>query len=184
MKNILVLLGFLLITSCAKEKELDPFQVQKQNIGLLTDSTKVKELPNAFPLDSISTYIGGDEFTGNINNIEVYSKTGEKLLELTPHEALDSTSTIKSIRIIDDRFKTLKGLGKNSTFKDIQDKYKISSIQNTLNNVIVSVDEINAYFTIDKKHLPAAMRYDMSIKIDAVQIPDNTPIKDFYIQWY
>lgn len=183
MKSRLYLIALILL-GCSKETKTDPFQVGLYNVGKLTDSTKVYELESVFDNDSLHTYIGGDEFTGNINNIEVYDSLGVKLLELTPFETLDSTSTIKSIRIINSRYKTSKGLGRSNTFKDIRDNYQISGIQNTLNNLIISVDEINAYFTIDKRELPPEMRFDMSMKIEAIQIPDRARIKDFYIQWY
>jgi hypothetical protein len=48
----------------------------------------------------------------------------------------------------------------------------------------VSVDEINAYFTIDKNELPEDLRYDMNKKIEAISIPPTAKIKDFFIQWY
>lgn len=102
---------------------------------------------------------------------------------LSPSEALDSTSTIRNIRIIDARYRTSSGINANSTFKDIKDRYKVSGIQNTLRNVIVSIDEINAYFTIDKSELPANMRFDMSLKIEAIQIPEEAKIKDFFLYW-
>jgi hypothetical protein len=46
------------------------------------------------------------------------------------------------------------------------------------------VNEINAYFTIDKSEIPENLRYDMTQKIEAVSIPDKSKIKDFFIQWY
>ena len=61
--------------------------------------------------------------------------------------------------------------------------HKISNIQNTLRNIIVSVGEINAYFTIDKNELPANMRFDMNLKIEAIQIPEEAKIKNFYLYW-
>lgn len=171
-----------LISSCVKEQ--DPFSISKQNIGSLTDSTQVKDLKIVFSNDSIKKYIGGDEFTGKINDIEIFEKTGNLLLVLTPSQALDSTATIKTVRVIDNRYKTSKGLNPASTFKDIKDNYKISSIQNTLRNLIVSVDEENIYFTIEKTELPAEMRYDMNLKIEAIQIPEKAKIKNFMINWY
>ena len=170
-----------LFISCKKEQ--DPFLISKQNIGFLTDSTQVKDLKVVFSKDSIKRYIGGDEFTGNINEINIYKKTGKLLLVLTPKQALDSTSTIKTIRVLDNRYKTLKGLSSSSTFKDIKDNYKISSIQNTLRNIIVSVDDENSYFTIEKKELPEEMRYDMNLKIEEIHIPDAAKINYFMVNW-
>jgi len=165
------------------KKEQDPFQISKQHIGLLTDSTQVKALETIYANDSIVTHVGGDEFIGAIDALEIYAKGGAHLLDLTPSEALDSTATIKTIKILDPRYKTDKGLNINSKFKDINDNYTISSIQNTLANVVVFVDEINAFITIDKKELPGELRFDTSAKIEAIHIPDEAQIKYFMIGW-
>jgi hypothetical protein len=183
MKKTFILLTILASFFSSCKKEIDPFLVSKQNIGLLNDSTQVKDLESAFINDSIVKYVTGDEFAGNINDITIYDTEGNPLLILTPSQSLDSTSTIKNIRIVDNRYKTSNGLAPNSTFKVIKDNYKISSIQNTLRNLIVSVNDINAYFTIDKEELPANMRFDMDLKIEAIQIPDEAKIKNFYLYW-
>tara|TARA_Y100000991_G_scaffold122972_1_gene92724 strand:+ start:215 stop:772 length:558 start_codon:yes stop_codon:yes gene_type:complete len=184
MKHVfLILIGiYLLITSCNSEP--NQYLVTKHRIGHLTDSTAVKDLASIFSNDSISQFIGGDEFIGNSNIIKVYEKeTQILLLELTPKEALDSLSNIEIIRIMDPRYKTKKGLNKLGTYKDISSKYNISGIQNTLRNLIVSVNGINAYFTIEKSELPEILRYDMNQKIEDVSIPHQAKIKDFFIQW-
>ena len=172
----------LVIVSCNK-KEQDPFQISKQNIGLLTDSTQVKDLELAFPNDSISKFNGDNKFTGNINLIGVFDKSGKKLLTLTPSKTLDSTAVISTVKIEDKRFKTDKQLSTISTFKDIKDNYKISGINNLINSIVVSVNELNAAFTIDKKELPANLRFDMNITIDPIQIPSEAKIKYFMLHW-
>jgi hypothetical protein len=183
MRNSLFIgLLFGLLVAC--ETKTDPFAITKNSVGFLTDSTKVNALKVVFVNDSISKYIGGDEFTGSTNTISVYEKgTGILLLELDPNYALDSLSTIRTVRIMDERFKNKDGLNKLSTFGDLN-KYTISGIQNTLRSLIISVDEINAYFTLNKSELPEEMRYNMNQKIEAISIPETAKIKDFYIQWY
>ena len=177
-----LILSITLLTSCNKKQ--DPFQIATNNIGNLNDSTQVRDLKMVFANDSIVTSVSGDEFTGSTNDILIFEKGGKQLLVLSPSQSLDSTATIKTVRIIDERYKTSKGLHTNSTFKTIRDNYKISSIQNTLRNVIVSMDDINAYVTIDKNELPAEMRFDMNLKIEAIHIPDDAKIKNFFIQWF
>ncbi|WP_299229620.1 hypothetical protein [uncultured Psychroserpens sp.] len=184
-KSIFVLFTLaVLITSCSSEKKQDPFQVGKQNIGLLTDSTKIKDLELVFPTDSVVTSsIKGDEFIGDKNDIEVFDATGKKLLILTPSQALDSTAVIESAQILDSRYKTDKNISTLSTFADIKNSYTISSISTLISSIVVSVNEINASFTIDKKELPANLRFNMDLKIEAVQIPDNAKIKYFMVYW-
>lgn len=176
-----LLLVSIVLTSCNKKQ--DPFQIGKQHIGLLNDSTQVKDLETIYPNDSVVKFISGDEFTGNINDIEIFEKGGKKLLTLTPSQALDSTAYIKNIHIIDSRFKTNKNITTASTFKDINSNYKISRISNSINSIVVAIDELNASFVIDKKELPASLRFDMDLKIEATHIPDVAKIKYFFINW-
>tara|TARA_R110002124_G_scaffold84681_4_gene220290 strand:- start:23250 stop:23807 length:558 start_codon:yes stop_codon:yes gene_type:complete len=185
MKNTLyiILICALLITSCAKDSAPNPFLIKKNHIGLLTDSTQVKDLEAVFINDSVVRYIAGDEFTGSVNTIEIFEKSGKKLLDLSPEEALDSTSVISSVRIIDERYKTEKNISTLSTFIDINETYKVSKIDNLINAIVVSVNEINASFTIDKKELPASMRFDMDMTIDPIQIPEKAKIKFFMVHW-
>jgi len=183
LKNNILILIIIIFTCSSCEKEIDPFLISKQNIGLLNDSTQIKDLKSIFINDSIRKFVSDDEFTGNINDIEIYEKGGAPLLVLSPTQSLDSTSTVRTIRVIDSRYATASGLNSNSTFKDIKAHYKISSIQNSIRNIIVSVNEINAYFTIDKNELPANMRYDMNLKIEAIQIPETAKLKYFYLYW-
>lgn len=174
-------LFLLLLTSCGKEK--NPFLIQKHNIGNLTDSTQVKDLKVVFENDSVADYIGKDEFTRNINTIEIYDKDGSTLLSLSPKQRRDSTSVINSVRIMDPRYKTEKGITNKSTFKEIEKAYTITKIDNLINSIIVSVKEINASFTIDKKELPSNLRFDRSISIEASQIPDHAKVKYFFLHW-
>lgn len=176
----IIILSVLFI-SCKQEQ--NPFHVSKQHIGLLNDSTQVKDLETIYSNDSIVKYISGDEFTGNINDIQIYEKGGQKLLTLTPRHALDSTSSITNVQILDSRYKTDKSISTQSTFKDISDSYKISRIDNLINAIVISVNDINASFVIDKKELPANLRFDMNLTIEAAQIPNSAKIKYFFINW-
>ena len=92
-------------------------------------------------------------------------------------------SVISTVRIIDERYKTDKDISTISTFKTLRDNYKISKIDNLINVIVVSVNEINASFTIDKNELPASMRFDRDLVIDPLQIPEKAKIKFFMLHW-
>jgi hypothetical protein len=171
----------LLFVGCQKEQ--DPFQISKQHVGLLTDSTQVKDLKAVFANDSVVARLLDSEFTFNRTDIDIFDKAGNKLLTLTPKVVQDSTSTIETIKVLDPRFKTEKGISTMSTFADIEKNYKISNIQNTIKNIVVFVNDINAFFTISKSELPAELQFDRNAKIEAVQIPGNAKIKYFMIGW-
>jgi hypothetical protein len=180
---IIMLLCAVIFIGCTKDSSPNPFLIKKNNIGLLTDSTTVKDLDAIFANDSVVRYVAGDEFAGSINVIEIFEKGGKKLLDVSPREPLDSTSVISSVRIIDSRYKTEKDISVLSTFGEIQNAYKISKIDNLINAIVVSVNELNASFTIDKKELPASLRFDMSLSIDPIQIPEKAKIKYFMLHW-
>ncbi len=185
MKNIVfaILICIFLLTSCAKDSAPNPFIVNKNHIGLLTDSTQVKDLEAIFSKDSVVQYKSENAFAGPINSIEIYEKGGKKLLDLSPKKALDSSSVISSVRIVDERYKTEKEISVLSTFKELSDAYKISKVDNLINAIVVSVNELNASFTIDKKELPASLRFDMDLEIDPIQIPEKAKIKYFMLHW-
>lgn len=174
-KSIIIpIITALLFISCKKKQ--DPFEIGKQHIGSLTDSTQIKELKSIYPNDSIVNFMG-------IDDIEIFEKGGKQLLILTPRSSMDSTSVIENVHVIDSRYKTDKNISTLSTFKNILDTYKISKIDNLINSIVVNVNDINASFVIDKKELPANLRFDRQFKFEATHIPDNAKIKYFFINW-
>ncbi|NNL82901.1 MAG: hypothetical protein HKP28_05895 [Winogradskyella sp.] len=183
MKRYLFILLCISVIIYSCTKEINPYLVTNNQIGLLTDSTQVRDLDQAFPNDSISRFIAGDEFAGDINTIDIFDSTGKKLLSLSPEVALDSTSTIETVRIIDDRFHTEKNINSLSTYKDIRQAYSIRKIDNLINSVLISVKELDVTFSIDKKELPSNMRFDLDLKIEPIMIPDKAKIKFFMLHW-
>lgn len=169
------------IASCSKPQ--DPFEIGKRYVGLLTDSTQVKDLKLVFPEDSVATIVKASSFSSSSSQIEVYNSVGEKLLTLTAARPNDSTGTIKTVKIESPLYKTTKGISNKSTFKDIKDNLKINKIDNLIGSVVVSVKEINAAFTIDKTELPAELRFDNTQTIDQLQIPGKAKIKYFMLHW-
>jgi len=181
MKFHFLVLLTLLIVGC--EKKPNPFSITPQSIGLLTKESKVSELETIYAADSIVKHVAGDEFTGNTNEIEIYNKQGKALITLEATEQFDSTATIKSVRIIDTRYTSEKGLSVASTFKDIKENYKVSKISNTLGSVIITIDELNAFVVISKKELPSELQFDTTSVIEESQIPDTAKIKYFWLDW-
>ncbi|MEM1001096.1 MAG: hypothetical protein AAGH46_00430 [Bacteroidota bacterium] len=179
---ILVLVSFLW-QSCANEEKTNPYLITKHQVGFLNDSTQVKDLKLVFKNDSISSFKNDSSFTGITTDVHILNKEGTRLLSLSPTDALDSTATIRTVKIEDPKFVTDKGVGLNSTFGQISAHYKINRIDNLIKTIVINVDELNATFAIDKEELPANMRFDMSLNIDPIQIPDAANIKYFMLHW-
>lgn len=181
-KNFFYLLALCcFLTSCQKQVK-DPFLISKSQVGFLTKSSQVRELDSIFKEDSVVVQKEKGIFSGG-NEIIVYDKTGTKLLRLDPVQSFDSTSTIGNIQIIDPRFKTQAGFGPKSTFKDLIANYSISRIENTLNALVIFIDEINAYVTIEKEELPSELQGPTDQHVEAGQIPEGAKINYFWIGW-
>lgn len=179
--TILFLLFATLVVAC-KDKKEDPFLVEKDRVGFLDRNTKVDRLENIFEEDSVSeSAYQGELRYASTERFNIYDKKGSPLLEITP--TLDENRTINSIHILSDKYETKKGISLKSTFGDLRKNYEISDIQSTWNNVVITINELNAYFTIDKRHLDYRFRKNTLLKIEASDIPDKAPIKYFMIGW-
>ncbi|GAA0873474.1 hypothetical protein GCM10009117_26210 [Gangjinia marincola] len=169
------------MTSC--EVGNDPFLITADQVGKLSKETRVSQLGEIYKQDSIvnrrfdSTYIFGG------NEIEIYETSGNQLLRLDPKTPGDTASRIGDIRILDPAFKTEKGLSTRSTYKEILENYTIKKIENTITDAVIFLEEIPAYITIDKKHLPTIFQLSTTHKIESSLIPDNAPIDQFWIGW-
>jgi hypothetical protein len=154
----------------------------KNQLGQLTPKTEIKDLGTILETDSIAVFDIETRF-GKTEEIEIFDSEGKVSLIVEPKFKSDTLVTIDEIQILDSRYKTEKGLGIDSDFKVIYKNYKIDNIQNSINSVILSINEIGAYIVIDKKHLPSELRFDSEIKIEANQIPDGAPIKYFWLKF-
>lgn len=180
-KSLFLGLIIACLVSCAKKE--DPFLIQKDQIGKLHKDIVVKQLDSVFANDSLIKRIGeGDYVQAGNDKYLIYEKGGKQLFTLTPRQQHDENEKIKTIQIHDPRFKTVNGISLKSTFKDIRDNYKIKYIHNTLRNLVITTTG-DEYFMIDKKELSENLRYDMSLSIEAIQIPDAAKIKQFMINW-
>lgn len=176
----LAFLALLLSTNCKKEKSA-PFLVVNDSIGKLNRKSLVRDIEIIFDKDSVIKDNGALKFGMGSQKIRIFEKGGKHLLTLTPTQ--DSIPTIENIRIEDERYKTEKGVGLLSTFKDIKENYTVKKVITSINNVVILVKESDVYFTIDKQELPSSLRYAASVNIEAVQIPDKAKIKYFMVGW-
>ncbi len=175
---ILSVMGIVLFISC--EEKDTTFLISENQIGPLSKDSPAADIQSVFSSDSIVKDTLAAKLGSSLGKIKVYEKGGKHLLTLTPNR--DSIPTIENIRIFDARYASDKGIGLQSTFKDIKANHSIKKIVTTLNSVVVFPKGSNLYFTLDKNDLPASLRYT-STSIEAVQIPDETKIKYLMIGW-
>jgi len=179
MKKYLLLFGAILVLTQCKTDRQDPFLVGKERVGKLLKTHRVAQLDSIFQLDSLVRDTARLT-VGSNRQIDVYEPGGKHLLTLTP--SMDSLERIDNIRIWDPRYKTEAGIGLESTFGEIEKAYEIRKVVSSMNNILVLVKEHPVYFTISREELPAALRYT-NTPIEAVQIPDQAPIKYMMVGW-
>ncbi len=181
MRKILILSFTTLLLFGCKEEVDTTFLITNTSIGKLDKISLARDLEIIYAEDSIVKDTTVINLSNNAKKVRVYEKGGKHLLTLTPSS--DSIPTIENVKIEDMRFVTEKGIGLNSTFKDIKDNYAIRKIITSMNNVVILLKDSDMYFTIDKKELPSSLQYGSSRNIEAVQIPDKAKIKYLMIGW-
>lgn len=181
-KLALLFVVVVALASCSKEEQ-NPFEWNKDQIGYITKETQVYQLDSLYAKDSIVNPIKGDEFGNGASEIEIFEKGGKHLLTLTPSMALDSTATIENIIVRDDRYTTAEGISINSTFAEISKAYKVSGIDNMIEDAIIWVDSQNFYFAISKEGLPSEVKYDMTETIEKTMIPDDIKPERVFVAW-
>lgn len=173
-----ILLSSLLFIRCNTNSD---FLIAKGQVGKLGKLNTLGELETLFAGDSIVKDTAFTQIGARVNKINIYEKGGAHLLSITP--SLDSVPKVEVIRIHDPRYVTEKGVGLQSTFKDIREKHQIRKIVTSRNNVVVFLRDSDAYFTIAKTELPSSLQYASSVNIEAVQIPDAARIKYMMVGW-
>jgi hypothetical protein len=182
---LFIVFSLTLFIQCSKENK---FSIEKGRVGALTNESSIGDLNIVFENDSIVSHLNNKDsdtdknmFTSGNDEYIIYSKNGDKLLEISAETPNDPTSKIKSIQIFNSNYKTNEGISLKSTFKDINEHYLINKVEATLTSATLFIDELDATISIDKKDLGLNIFSREEISIE--QIPDNAKIK-YLIIWF
>lgn len=180
MRKIYFILTITTIFGCSQNE----YNIDKGKVGKLVKENLVKQLDSIYQNDSIVRRIGeGDYMFSGDDKYLIFDINKNHLLTITPRNQHDNDETIETIEIVSDLYKTNKGVSTKSNFEMIEKNHKINSIQNTINNLIIYVDDIDAYFIIDKQNLPIELRLGTEKIIKTINIPPDSKIKRFMIGW-
>jgi hypothetical protein len=177
---LLLLLSYGLFLNCESDINSN-FQISGDQVGKLNKQSLARDIDLIFEKDSVVQDTVKLTFGSGASKIKIFENGGKLLLTLTPNT--DSIATIQNVQINDSRFVTEMGISKESTFKEIREKYPIKKIITSMNNVVILLKDSDLYFTIDKKELPESLRYNANSKIEEVQIPDKAKIKYMMVGW-
>ncbi|MFM1877597.1 MAG: hypothetical protein RLZZ241_463 [Bacteroidota bacterium] len=171
------LLLIFIVASCNSSS--DPYGIAPNRVGKLQRTTRLNQLDSIYALDSLvrdSSLIS----MGLNSSIQVFEKGGKLLLTLSP--ASDTLNRIGNIRIQDPRFTTEKGISIESTFGEVASKYEIQKVITSFKNLVLILKDTDVYVTISREDLPGDLRFS-SAAIEAVQIPETTPIRYLMVAW-
>lgn len=175
-----ITLAATLLASCGQKEQ--KFQIKNDQIGPLHKGALINQVDSIFSNDSIvSQSKKGAE--GYQNEVEVFDKEGKQLMVLSPDKNNNPESPITHIQITDARYQTNKGIGVKSTYKDIKKHYTVRKVETTFSSIIVFLQDSPIYISIDKDELPEDIRYDLNLKVEPTQIPDDAAIKLFMVSW-
>lgn len=178
---IVAIIISLFIVSCSNSK----FEITKGKVGHITTKTTIKDLDELFAKDSIVKNLSegatGDNYLQDDDEYLIFEKGGKHLLTIVPKEQLDSTSTIKSIEILDSRYATENGLSLNSNFSEIRLNTNISKVETSFSSATLFIDDLNATVAIDKEEL--GLKETSVEKVTLDQIPDLAKMKSFIV-WF
>ena len=181
IKPLIIALISIVFIQCGNSK----FDVSKGKVGKLTTKTTMQEVDGIFENDSIVKILSegakGNNFFQEDDKYLIFEKGGKHLLTIIPEEQLDSTSTIKSVEIFDDRFKTKTGLNISSSFQEVNANNTISKVESSFLSATLFIDDLNATISLDKEDL--GLKEFSTQKITKEQIPDLAKIKSLTI-WF
>ena len=181
--SAIVLLFLLFTVSCTNNNI--KFKIEKGKVGNVTTTTTIQDLTTIFKKDSIvknlSEGVQGNNYFQEDDEYFIFEKGGKLLLTILPKEQLDSTSTIKSIEIHDERFKTMSGISINSSFSEINVSNTIHKIERTFSSATLFLDNLNTTITIDNEEL--GLKEFSTQKVTKEQIPDLAKMKTFIV-WF
>jgi len=174
MKKLLILcLVCVIFIQCNSEQ---PHLLQKNQVGLVTPTTKISDLDMIFKNDSLVKPIYAKNQLKYVDeDYEVYSKDGNHLLTINVQNTTDSTAVIQSVQVFSPIYKTKNEVSLSSFYKALADNYEIDKIESTFSSASVFVKDLNASFTIPNKELGLPEFSSRKATLD--QIPDNAKFK-------
>ena len=179
----LLFLAILTISCVNKPADKVDFLVTENNVGVFKKGMTVKEVLDIVPKVHIKKVVDKDNYENSYDDYQYFDTNKTHLLTLTPTIRDDIQSKINRILILDNRFKTNKNIGLGSTYADVKNNHKITDIAPDLEHIVLTVGELNARFSINKKQLLDNWWDESKKKIDISKIPDTATFDTFVIWW-
>lgn len=160
----------------------DNFHISENRIGIFSKGMTISDVYKTIPKNQIKKTVGYGEFADDTyDDYEIYDSNGKKILILTPEQNGNINSRVNRISILDKRFKTTEKIGLSSTFGDLSKYYSINNISPDMKHIILSINHINAWFSIKKTELKDGWWNGRGI--DKSKIPSDAKFDGLTIRW-
>ena len=142
----------------------------------------ISDVYNTIPKEQIKKKVRYGEFADDTyDDYDIYDSNGKKILILTPKQNGNTNSKINRISILDNRYKTTEKIGLNSTFGDLQKNYSTDKISPNMEQIVLGVKHINAWFSIKKTELQDGWWNGKGI--DKSKIPNTAKFDGITVWW-
>ena len=98
-KIFLTGLVIFLFVQCTKER--NPFLISNKAVGNLTIGMKIKQVDSIFAMDSIVRLSPRQNQSSSFGELEIYEKSGKKLLLISPRNNYDPDALIENFQLIE-----------------------------------------------------------------------------------
>ena len=182
-KTLILFISTLLFSCSYKQKSTDDFLVTDTNVGIFYEGMTVNDVLKLVMDNQIKKVVDFDDYENPYDDYQYFDSNKNHLLILTPEYQDDKKSKINRILIKDERYKTNKNIGLSSTYADLKEHYQITDYSPDLEQIVLTIDELNAWFSISKSQLSENWWNDNTKTIDISKIPDNATFDSFVIWW-
>lgn len=174
----------MLTFSCAKKPgDKAEFLVTENSVDVFKTGMTVKDILTIVPKGQLKKVVDYDDYENAYDDFQYFDIDNKHLLTLTPTIQDDLNGTINRVLIIDKRYKTHKNIGLSSTYRNLKNNYEITEYAPDLEHIVLTVEELNAWFSISKDQLLENWWDDSNKKIDTTKIPDTATFDTFVIWW-
>ena len=166
------------------QSKIDSFLVTARTVGIFKQGMTIGDAIRIVPGTRIKKKIGYGEFKSDTyDDYEIYDDDTKHLLTLTPLIQNDLTSPINRVFIVDNRFTTEFGISLKSTYAELVESFTVSRYSPDIEHIVLSVEQLGAWFGIKKTELEQNWWDAKTQKIDKSKIPSNSRIDTFVIWW-
>ena len=170
-------------TGITKSQE-KTYLIAPNRVGVISKGMTVNDVIKVIPKDQIQKKIGYGEFLNDTyDDYEIYDSLGNHILTITPKTQSDSSSKINRVLIVSSRCQTKEGIGLNSTYSELLKSYPVEDYAPDMEHVVLTVDSLNARFSIKKTELETNWWNKERKEIDINKIPSESRFDSISIWW-